>query len=356
MVIRGVRGTMLFHSRSPTGNRLSCPSSLDLVFLYLCSYIAATPGQYLALLSSENYGIAKGPVAQKRFHLTNFDDYNAVNIAKFFTNQGKFPCDINDGFIWSLAFAKRMAFETSILSKQANLFFTLHKDGARLEAMGLAPPGFPSGPQGNPKKPTEVKLPKSTAGISQARPTKQCNVATSQELTLATSNALSLNNTASSDMVDIEEMNVDSKEEIVLKMDTSTDFVASQLTGIPGVAIDAPSFPVGPSPSPATFTFGTVSPIYSLEMFKPVTIPENFGIDPKSIMPVPQGNQNEILGRLELRYFNRMLRSIEGLITVSLACLLLENAMSTIKLFAEAFLNNLLHGHFSDARLNNYSW
>ncbi|KAJ7573111.1 hypothetical protein C8J56DRAFT_1066886 [Mycena floridula] len=129
LIVRGLHGAMMFLSRVPLGDGTECPTSLDLMFLYICSYVTAFPGHYLELLSKENYGIAKGKVAQKRFPYTDPTDFTDINIAKFFADQGKLPCDFDDGFVWAIAFAKRMAFDSNIPPEQSIHFFNIHKAG-----------------------------------------------------------------------------------------------------------------------------------------------------------------------------------------------------------------------------------
>ncbi|KAJ7579054.1 hypothetical protein C8J56DRAFT_897489 [Mycena floridula] len=301
LIVRGVRGAMMFLSRVPLGDGTECPIGLDLMFLYVCSYIAASPGRYLELLSKENYGIAKGKVARKRFPYTDPSDFTNTNVVKFFADQGKLPCDFDDGFVWAIAFAKRMAFDSNIPPEQSIHFFNIHKAGLRLETMGLAPPGFPAGPEGvlysclprprDSKKGTSVNLPKSDAGISRARPTKSSDVANSIDLALATNTSLSLHVRST---VKVEPNDNPARTENPTEsstMDTRPDLTVA-IQQPPAVIINAPSFPTSGIPGMTAFTFGAISPQYSPVAPAMSGIPQDVGVDSKLIMPIEPDEQD----------------------------------------------------------------
>ncbi|KAJ7581691.1 hypothetical protein C8J56DRAFT_1101092 [Mycena floridula] len=278
LIVRGVRGAMMFLSRVPLGNGIDCPTGLNLMFLYICSYIAAYPGRYLELLSKENYGVAKGDVSQKRFPYTNPSDYTDSNVVKFFADQGKLPCDFDNG----------------IHPDQSIHFFNIHKAGLRLENMGLAPPGYPAGPEGifysclprprDSKKLTSTNLPKSDTGISRACPTKTSDVDNSNNLAIATNVSLSLNIELPPKVEPNDHPVIIEGPAESITMDTRPD-VTIAIQQPPAVVIDAPSFPTSGIPGITAFTFGTISPQYLPVAPSTNGVPQDVGVDPKLIMP-----------------------------------------------------------------------
>ncbi|KAJ7580303.1 hypothetical protein C8J56DRAFT_896317 [Mycena floridula] len=324
----------------PLGDGTECPTGLDLMFLYICSYVTAFPGCYLEILSKKNYSITKGKVARKRFPYTDPTDFTNINVAKFLADQGKLSCDFDDEFVWAIAFAKHMAFDSNIPPDQLDF-----------DSMGLAPPGFPTGPEGvlysclpcprDSKKHASVNLPKSDAGISRARPTKTSNVDNSNDLALATNASLSLHvkskskiepddnptwftrgrgkglegptSTSTSQTSTLEEVYLyptsrfGRSKEFYVHLSLSSQFESVYQTSVPperytstlvtiqqppAVIINAPSFQTSGILGMTAFTFGAISPQYLPVAPATSGIPQDVGVDPKLIMPIEPDEQD----------------------------------------------------------------
>ncbi|KAJ7572464.1 hypothetical protein C8J56DRAFT_905481 [Mycena floridula] len=136
---------MLFMGRLPVGDRFNEPTSpLDIAFLYGCALIGAKPGQYVNLLTTDQVNVQMAIPVRKRFPLLDYVNYTPMNIAKFFTNQGKMPIYFDDAFTWIRSFSGAMASYLHDNPHQVSLFKVLHQETLKYEPpvrLGIGPEG-----------------------------------------------------------------------------------------------------------------------------------------------------------------------------------------------------------------------
>ncbi|KAJ7597529.1 hypothetical protein C8J56DRAFT_1041725 [Mycena floridula] len=168
--------------------------------------------------------------------------------------------------------------------------------------MGIAPPGYPAGPEGvlysclprprDSKRTPVPKLPKSDASVSRARLTKDSDIDNSHYLASATTNSLTLNAKQPSTIEPNHETITTEGLVEPNTMDTQPDFTV-QVLQPPAVDIDAPSFPTNGIPGMTAFTVGAISPRYSPAAPSGSVTPQDVSVDPKSIMPLEPHMQDQ---------------------------------------------------------------
>ncbi|KAJ7593934.1 hypothetical protein C8J56DRAFT_884676 [Mycena floridula] len=197
IIVRQVRGAMLFLGRVPVRNGMDEPTeSLDLAFLYACAIIGSVPGRYAAILAAENVYIQPTMTSRSRFPSQDYSDYTPSNVAKFFASQGITPILFDDAFTWVGPFCKKMAKVLKKIPSQSALFNSVFQETLQHpvpRGLGVRPEGghYPCLPR-PPKALVPVITVNKPAHIIHARNTRPADLANSNELAKATSSSLAI--------------------------------------------------------------------------------------------------------------------------------------------------------------------